>query len=106
MQDGVYDEFARKFTAGTAVMPIGNSFDKGIVIGPMAKASAHDKAEERLQDAIVKGANVATGRVRHGAGSFSMPRRFCPTRLATWRSSRKRLLDQSSRCSGSRTKHI
>lgn len=55
MQDGVYDEFARKFTAGTAVTPIGNSFDKGIVIGPMAKASAHDKAEERLQDADRQG---------------------------------------------------
>jgi succinate-semialdehyde dehydrogenase/glutarate-semialdehyde dehydrogenase len=70
MQDGVYAEFARKFTAATAAMPIGNGFDQGIVIGPMVEALAHDKAEEHVQDVIAKDAKVATGGVRHGAGSF------------------------------------
>jgi succinate-semialdehyde dehydrogenase / glutarate-semialdehyde dehydrogenase len=70
VQDGVYDEFARKFAAATAAMPIGNGFDQGIVIGPMVEASAVDKAEEHVQDAIAKGAAVATGGVRHAAGEL------------------------------------
>ena len=54
-------------------MPIGNSFDKGIIIGPMVEASAKDKAEEHLQDAIVKGAKVATGRVDTAQEVFLCP---------------------------------
>ena len=70
VQDGVYDEFARKFTAATAAMPIGNGFDQGIVIGPMIETSAVDKAHEHVQDALAKGAVVVTGGVRHAAGAL------------------------------------
>jgi succinate-semialdehyde dehydrogenase / glutarate-semialdehyde dehydrogenase len=70
VQDGVYDEFARKFAAATKAMPIGNGFDQGIMIGPMVEASAVDKAEEHVLDAVAKGASVATGGARHAAGEL------------------------------------
>ncbi len=77
VQDGIYDEFAKKFAAATAAMPIGNGFDQGIVIGPMVEASAVDKVEEHVQDAVAKGAAVATGGTRHAAGELF----FTPTVL-------------------------
>jgi len=70
VQEGIYDEFAKKFAAATAAMPIGNGFDQGIVIGPMVEASAVDKAEEHVQDAVAKGASVAVGGSRHAAGEL------------------------------------
>ena len=78
VQDGVYDEFSRKFAAATEAMKIGNGFEDDVLIGPMIEPSAVDKAEEHVLDAVGKGATIVTGGARSDLG----PLFYQPTVLA------------------------
>jgi succinate-semialdehyde dehydrogenase/glutarate-semialdehyde dehydrogenase len=70
VQDGLYDAFAEKFAAAAKAMKMGNGFDDGVVIGPLVEAAAVDKVEEHVQDAVAKGAKVATGGSRSDMGAL------------------------------------
>ncbi|MEQ8334573.1 NAD-dependent succinate-semialdehyde dehydrogenase [Nisaea sp.] len=70
VQDGIYDEFARKFAAAAKAMKMGNGFDDGVTVGPLIEAAAVDKVEEHVQDAVAKGAQVATGGARSNIGAL------------------------------------
>lgn len=76
VQDGVYDEFVRRFTERVKSFKVGNGFEEGVVQGPMIEAAALDKVQAHIDDAVQKGARVLVGGQRLG-GLF-----FAPTVLA------------------------
>jgi succinate-semialdehyde dehydrogenase/glutarate-semialdehyde dehydrogenase len=61
VQDGVYDEFVKKFSAKVAAVKIGNGFEDGVSQGPLIEPAAIDKVERHVQDAVAKGGKVMTG---------------------------------------------
>lgn len=74
VHDAVYDEFAEKFSAAAASMKVGNGLADGIQLGPLIDMPAVEKVESHINDAIAKGAAVATGGGRHDlGGTFFQP---------------------------------
>ncbi len=61
VQESVYEEFAQKFAAKVKTAKVGNGFEDGVNQGPLIEASAVEKVERHVQDAIAKGARVLTG---------------------------------------------
>jgi len=72
VQEGVYEEFAQKFAAKVKTAKVGNGFEDGVNQGPLIEASAVEKVERHVQDAIAKGARVLTGGKRM-SGQFFEP---------------------------------
>ncbi|WP_417845732.1 NAD-dependent succinate-semialdehyde dehydrogenase [Thalassospira povalilytica] len=74
VHDAVYDEFAAKYAAKVAEMPVGNGFEDGVVIGPLINEKAVAKVENQVADAVSKGGRILTGGKRHElGGSFFQP---------------------------------
>ena len=74
VHESVADEFASRLTERVRAMAIGRGTEAGVTIGPLINDAAVDKADELVQDAIAKGATLATGGKRvEGAGSFYEP---------------------------------
>ena len=74
VHDAVYDEFAEKYAAKVAEMPVGSGFDDGVVIGPLINEKAVEKVEKQVADALSKGGRILTGGKRHEkGGSFFQP---------------------------------
>ncbi len=68
VQDGVYDEFAKKFAEAVAELKVGPGIDEGNQIGPLVNDDAVEKVEELVQGALAEGAGVLTGGRRHDLG--------------------------------------
>ena len=68
VQDGVYDEFAKKFAEAVADLKVGPGIDESSEIGPLVNEDAIDKVEELVQGALAEGARVLTGGRRHALG--------------------------------------
>ena len=68
VQDGVYDEFAKKFAEAVADLKVGPGIDESSEIGPLVNEDAIDKVEELVQGALAEGAGVLTGGLRHALG--------------------------------------
>jgi succinate-semialdehyde dehydrogenase/glutarate-semialdehyde dehydrogenase len=69
VQDGVYDEFARRFAdAVQKQLKVGDGLEEGISQGPLIDMKAVEKVEEHIRDAVAKGARVAVGGRRHALG--------------------------------------
>lgn len=77
VQAGVYDEFAQKLTKEVSKMVVGAGTDEGVTQGPLINDAAVAKVETLVQDAVNKGASIATGGGRHDLGG----RFFQPTVL-------------------------
>ncbi|SPO02212.1 related to succinate-semialdehyde dehydrogenase [NADP+] [Cephalotrichum gorgonifer] len=77
VQEGIYDEFARRFAAEVEKFTIGNGFEDGITHGPLIHERAVSKVEEHVRDAQSKGAVCVVGGTRGDAGlapgTFFMP---------------------------------
>ncbi|EYS85263.1 succinate-semialdehyde dehydrogenase [Cupriavidus sp. SK-4] len=76
VQDGVYDEFVRKFADRVRRARVGNGFEAGVEQGPLIEEAAVAKVERHLADALAKGARIVTGGNRLaqlGAGQFFQP---------------------------------
>lgn len=76
VQDGVYDEFVRKFAERVRRAKVGSGFETGIEQGPLIEEAAVAKVERHVQDALAKGGRVVTGGKRLaelGAGQFFEP---------------------------------
>ncbi|MCO1333838.1 NAD-dependent succinate-semialdehyde dehydrogenase [Microbulbifer sp. OS29] len=58
VQEGVYEEFAQKFSEAANKLSLGNGFDSGIDVGPMITTKAVKKTESLVEDAIQKGAKT------------------------------------------------
>ncbi len=61
VQEGVYDDFVKKFAAKVATVKVGNGFDEGVNQGPLIEEAALHKVERHMQDALAKGARLLTG---------------------------------------------
>lgn len=68
VQSGVYDVFAGKLKAAVDKMKVGDGFNEGVTAGPLISEKAVQKVEQHIQDAISKGAKIATGGKRHKLG--------------------------------------
>ena len=78
VQEGVYDEFAKKLADAVNAMKVGDGLAEGTTTGPMIDMGGVEKVEEHIQDAVAKGATIVAGGKRHAlGGSF-----FEPTVLA------------------------
>jgi len=61
VQEGVYDEFVRKFAAKVKELKVGNGFEEGVVQGPLIEDAAIEKVQRHVKDALDKGAKVVVG---------------------------------------------
>jgi succinate-semialdehyde dehydrogenase/glutarate-semialdehyde dehydrogenase len=61
VQEGVYDEFVRKFTAEVKKLKVGNGFEDGVLQGPLIEDAAVEKVERHVADALAKGGKVEIG---------------------------------------------
>jgi succinate-semialdehyde dehydrogenase/glutarate-semialdehyde dehydrogenase len=73
VQDGVYDEFARRLAKAVAALKVGpgltpDSFATDATQGPLINDEAVEKVERLLADAVAKGASIACGGKRHALG--------------------------------------
>jgi succinate-semialdehyde dehydrogenase/glutarate-semialdehyde dehydrogenase len=74
VQDGVYDEFARRLVAAVAKLKVSDGMVEGAQQGPLIDMAAVKKVEDHIQDALDKGARVLLGGKRHElGGSFFQP---------------------------------
>lgn len=70
----VYDAFVQKFTAAMAALKVGDPFDDGTEVGPLATASGREELAELVEDAAAKGATITTGGAQpDGPGWFYPP---------------------------------
>ncbi len=68
VQDGVYEEFARRLGAAVAALRIGDGLAGATDQGPLIDSKALAKVEEHVADAVAKGAKVVAGGRRHALG--------------------------------------
>ena len=68
VQDGIYDEFARRLTEASAAMKVGDGLEEGVEQGPIIDDQGLAKVERHVADAIARGATVLTGGKRHALG--------------------------------------
>ena len=74
VQDGVYEEFAKKLAAAVGKMRIGNGLEGETEQGPLIDFAAVEKVEEHIEDAVSKGAKILLGGSRHDlGGTFFQP---------------------------------
>jgi succinate-semialdehyde dehydrogenase/glutarate-semialdehyde dehydrogenase len=61
VQDGVYDEFVKKFAAKVQALKVGNGFEDGVLQGPLIEPAAVAKVQRHLEDAVKRGGKIVTG---------------------------------------------
>ena len=70
----VADEFTERFSARLGSMSVGRGTDDGVQVGPLISASARTGVAELVDEAVARGARVATGgTVADGPGWFYPP---------------------------------
>src|SRR6195952_3952811 len=74
VQEGVYDKFIKQFVDGAKALKVGNGLDTASTMGALANDRRITAIETMVQDAVGKGAKVATGGNRVGnKGYFFEP---------------------------------
>jgi len=76
VQEGVYEEFVKKFAAKVQTAKVGNGFEYGVNQGPLIEEAALVKVQRHVDDAVAKGARVLVGGKRlssMGSGQFFEP---------------------------------
>ena len=74
VQDGVYDEFARRLVAAVNALKVAPAGEPGAEQGPLINAKAVLKVQEHIDDAVAKGARLLAGGKPHAlGGSFFEP---------------------------------
>jgi succinate-semialdehyde dehydrogenase/glutarate-semialdehyde dehydrogenase len=74
VQEGVADEFSRKFAERMAGLTVGKGTKKGVDVGPLVDAPSREKVAELVADARAVGGSVLTGGVAgEGRGFFYQP---------------------------------
>ncbi|MGH8140300.1 MAG: NAD-dependent succinate-semialdehyde dehydrogenase [Steroidobacteraceae bacterium] len=80
VQEGIYERFAKEFTARAASLPVGNGLETGVKMGPMANPRRPEAIEAFVANAVTAGARIATGGERGGSSDQGFF--FRPTVLA------------------------
>lgn len=74
IQRGIYPKFTGLFTQRVRELNVGNGLHEGVDIGPLINASAVEKVNELVADAVSRGAHVLTGNTPHPlGGNFMVP---------------------------------
>ncbi len=74
VHERVYDAFADKLRSAVEQLKVGRGTEPGVVQGPLINDAAVRKVEAHIEDALAKGACIATGGKRHALGqSFFEP---------------------------------
>jgi succinate-semialdehyde dehydrogenase / glutarate-semialdehyde dehydrogenase len=74
VQDGVYDEFARRLADRVRSLKVGPGLEPEVAQGPLIDERAVAKVEAYVTDALRQGARAVVGGKRHGlGGSFYEP---------------------------------
>ncbi|KAL3455018.1 Aldehyde/histidinol dehydrogenase [Aspergillus heterothallicus] len=74
VQEGIAPQFIAALVAKVDQLRVGRGMDSATTQGPLVNAAAVEKVAEHVQDAVLKGAHVATGGRRPtGAGFFYPP---------------------------------
>ena len=74
VQESIYEEFAKKFTAKVKALKVGDGLEKDVTIGPLINHKAIEKVEEHIANAVQGGAKIVTGGKPHElGGSFFEP---------------------------------
>jgi succinate-semialdehyde dehydrogenase / glutarate-semialdehyde dehydrogenase len=68
VQDGVYDEFARRLSEAVGKLRVGDGLKGATDQGPLIDSKAVAKVEEHVADAVGKGAKILAGGKRHALG--------------------------------------
>lgn len=61
IERAIYDEFLDRLTVKTRSLPTGDPHAPGTIIGPLITPEAVAKVDERVREAVAKGARVVTG---------------------------------------------
>ena len=61
IQRKIYDEFLKKFAARTNTLPAGDPLDPKTIIGPVITSAAVKLIDERVKEALARGAKVHAG---------------------------------------------
>jgi succinate-semialdehyde dehydrogenase/glutarate-semialdehyde dehydrogenase len=73
VQSSIYDEFSKRLVAAVQKLKLGSGFDEDVTMGPMIDEAAIEKVETHIQDAVSKGATIASGGARASGPRFFMP---------------------------------
>jgi succinate-semialdehyde dehydrogenase / glutarate-semialdehyde dehydrogenase len=68
VQDGVYDEFAKRLAYAVQDLKVGPGLDESASVGPLVNEAALEKVEALVANACDNGARVLTGGKRHELG--------------------------------------
>ena len=68
VQDGVYDEFAKRLAVAVGKLVVGEGTTTGVSQGPLIDEPALTKVEMLVASAVAQGANVVLGGKRHALG--------------------------------------
>lgn len=74
----VYDSFVAAFADGLDALKVGDGFEEGVQMGPVANARRLEAAQRMVDDARSKGARIAAGGARIGNRGYF----FAPTLIA------------------------
>ena len=61
VEASIYDQFVEKLSAEVAKFTLGDGFDSNTQIGPLITPAAVEKVQSLVDDAVSKGARIATG---------------------------------------------
>jgi succinate-semialdehyde dehydrogenase/glutarate-semialdehyde dehydrogenase len=70
VQDGVYDEFARKLAKKVTELRVGPGTQSGVQIGPLIEKAALEKVKAHVADAVSGGAKILVGGKPHALGGL------------------------------------
>jgi len=70
----IADEFEHRFVEATKSIKVGDPFDPGVQMGPMARADLRKSLDQQVKDSVAKGARVLCGgKPVEGKGAFYTP---------------------------------
>src|SRR5881396_540209 len=70
----VAEEFERRFVEGIRKLKVGDPTDRGVDIGPLARADLRDTVDRQVRESVAQGARVVLGGApRPGRGYFYQP---------------------------------
>jgi succinate-semialdehyde dehydrogenase/glutarate-semialdehyde dehydrogenase len=81
VQNGVYEEFLARLAEKVTRLVVGPGDTPGVTIGPLINEAGVDKAEQHVQDAVAKGAQLVTGGERLTEGELARGSFYAPTVL-------------------------
>ncbi|KGT94461.1 succinate-semialdehyde dehydrogenase [Erwinia typographi] len=74
IHNSVYDRFVSQLAEEVNRLKVGNGVEEGVIVGPLIEASALEKVEEHVKDAVAHGGKIVAGGARHAlGGNFWQP---------------------------------